>query len=370
MRREDSEVKQNQFADYLKRATELVMAWTGSRSGFGAMLGGKGGFSPTAELICESSFFNPRLPRDVVAGMFDMGSNWYRAQLVWQRLLFDEILTTPESFRPFPIWSLFWSMAKAEHRFLNRFLPFWSHEERLTGHLVSQMMERFKEFSTDWQGLARIQCQDNDSSCAIIYADTSANRQEALTGSDFAVIFDVRFPKHDPYLKVVRFQAKKACSSSTAIVDLQQLRQLLKTDRLVYFLFYHACESDAWSLPPTVMSAADVQKHLDKAEQERNRKGNAETVPTEKGKGTIKLNEWPGQYDFASFLTFAQADPRSEHGIFVRSATEAIRTACSGPTPDGSDGPPRRILVFTLGEPSAADDWPEQLRHVPSNIGK
>ena len=110
----------------------------GSRAGFGAFRKLGDVFHHTVALITESGLFSP--PWSEPARFFPDPEFWhfYGRRIPGARSrFFKDLLSAPKVYDPECLWALFWSLVKAEHEFLFRYLPFWSHEERLTGHLVS-----------------------------------------------------------------------------------------------------------------------------------------------------------------------------------------------------------------------------------------
>ena len=225
------------------------------------------------------------------------------------RSFFDQILASPSSYEPSSLWALFWALAQAEHEFLSRYVPFWSHEERLTGHLVSQIVERLEDFAPYWASLSGAPESESENHCRIFYADTATARRESLTGADFGLVIQARFGKQQPeYFKVARFQAKKVEKSGSALIDFDQVEALLNRPDVGYFIFYHFHDLKKWSLPPTVLSAGHFKSRLEELRVER-----ARIKGPELGKESKSVQDTG--YDFATFLTFALADPASEHGL-------------------------------------------------------
>jgi len=351
--------------DLVEKARQLVGAWTQSRFGWGAVLGQNQDY-PNIQLMESSSVFHPPLSYFGYSHCPFHGHRWLLG------MTYNEVLIHPDVFRPQAFWALFWALGKAEHRFVRRFIPSWSHEERLSGHFISQIAERIEEFSDDWSVLSQSSSPRRTTPhCSVFYADTATSRQEGITGSDFSLIVHMTFLDGEEFFKVARFQVKKVTESATAEVNLLQLRRMREIDNLGYYLFYYPHKPSGWTRPPTVVSANVINRALLESQPWNKQLNRREPLPSE-GRKSIKLNHGGfTKFDFASFVTFSQADIRGEHGVLAKSAIDAVRTAWSGPTPDGVDsdgsgGPPRQTLVITLGKPSSAPDWDDELR-VPPN---
>lgn len=253
-------------------------------------------------------------------------------------------LTSPNAFDPKCIWALFWALTKSEHQFALKYLPFWSHEERLTGHFVSQICERIAEFAMHWSSLT-----GNDpktSQLDVWYADTAAGNREKETGADLGLIVHGQYAGDDEFFKVARFQVKKVPSSNTARIDLSQTRVLLQSEGLGYYLFFHGQDRQDWRRPPSVAPASEFQYNLKKAEEALDE---GKSPGRELGKEDIQSVD-NKSFDFATFMTFAFADPAADFGAFARSKPAAVRILMGG-------GLPSRLAVISLGAPVQSTEW-------------
>lgn len=316
-----------------------------SRTGFGAFRKSGDLFRNTLSLILESGIFTP--PRSEASPWSDP-DYWYHFIYRFPGRyirFFKDILSKPSSFDPVCMWALFWALAKAEHEFLYRFVPFWSHEERLTGHLISQILERIEEFASPWRALAPTGKNSEESQLRFWYADIATNRQESVTGADLGLVVHAKFGAKDEFLKVLRFQAKKVTPSGRAKLDLDQTAALIATSNLGYYLFYHAQDKEQWHCPPTVCSASRFIELV----------GQKKSQSSSKGLGMEYVDAKEQGYDFASFITFAFSDPASDHGKLVATPRDAVTALTGGNSPSG---PPTRVLVITMGSQVPPADWP------------
>jgi hypothetical protein len=339
--------KKSSLDDLRAIAAAIAERPTASRAGFGAFRKSDDLFRNTVRLILESGLFAP--PQLGGAPFWPDPDYWYhflRRFPASQVRFFKEVLSQPSSYDPTCMWALFWALAKAEHEFLYRFVPFWSHEEGLTGHLLSQMLERIAEFAAPWRALAATGAKGEDSHLRFWYADIATNRQESLTGADLGLVVHAKFGGNEEFLKVLRFQAKKVSRSGRAKIDLDQTVALLGKAGLGYYLFYHAQDKEQWHRPPTVCSAGRFKQLVEERQQKS---------ASRKSLGMEYVNAKDDGYDFASFVTFAFSDPASEHGVLVGSPRDAVSTLTGGNFPGG---PPTRILVITMGSEVPPTDWP------------
>lgn len=329
--------------EYLRIASEIAQAPVRSRAGFGAFRHFEGVFWDSLRLVLDSSYFSPRQPNGPwPIPVFDP-EFWHffgRRHWITPRAFIESVLTSPASFSPNPLWALFWALAKAEHEFLHRYIPYWSHEERLTGHLVSQLIERLESFSSHW--IALNASADRESSCRIWYADTATARREAMTGADLGLIVQAKFGPQEEFFKVARFQSKKVGRNGTARIDIEQVEALLHRQKLGYYLFYHPLDRNSWSLAPTVRSASDFQNDLEQArQQQKGRHSLGEISKPVNGNG----------FDLGMFVTFALADAASDHGVLASTASEAVAAVMD------AGAPASRVLVVTLGEGTTPVQW-------------
>lgn len=310
-----------------------------SRQGFGAFRHYNGLLQDTARLVFESGLFT--LPQDWPWGPWPPDPEFWLFHRSFgcprHVQLFRRLLATPTCYHPPAIWALFWALAKAEHRFTERYLPFWSHEERLTGHLVSEIMERIGEFSPEWKDLARTNANTEPPRLELWYADLAASRREKETGGDLGLIVHGCLPGHREFFKVLRFQAKKVGPAGSLRLDIQQHEALAEHNHLGQYVLYHAADSDHWQLPPTVLPVSEV------------------TTTPEDAKAASKTI--PGRndgYDLAAFMTFAGSDPASSHGVL---ASDPRRAAAILLHERRRVPPPSRVVVITLGSPAVTVDW-------------
>ncbi len=342
---------------YIQIAADVCGDALRGRTGFGAFRHFEDLFRSSLKLALDSGFLVAGPPVPWFHG-HPFHEDWlYEASRYGsgRRGVLQSLLGVPASYDPRPVWALFWALAKAEHEFLRRYVPFWSHEERLTGHLVSQIVERAEEFGVYWSALSSGITDRPE--CRLWYADTAAGRRERATGADLGVVVQGRFSGGAEFFKVARFQAKKLDRPGYLRVDLEQLEHLLLGENLGYYLLYHRLADGAWTLPPTVASAQGVKYGIE--QQDRREK-----PPLERdwGQGEAYLQDSYGVYDLAMFLTFGLADPAAEAGVLCAEAHCAVSALMASGGP-----PPTRLLVVTLGSGTTEVDWRDLLHEWTSS---
>ncbi len=350
----DENSESRKFDNYIQLALDICEQHTRSRGGFGAFQKFRDICLNSMGMVFESGFFansNHQTPfqflNDEFFHEFYMRKGKFRLNF---RYFFEQILSNPASYSPNCLWSLFWALAKAEHEFLLRYTPYWSHEERLTGHLVSQIITRLEDFEVYWAALDDENETEDKSHCRIHYMDTATARRESLTGADLGLIIQARFSRQQEFFKAVRFQAKKVDKSGNARIDLNQTDALIRTKSLGYYLFYHRYDLQNWSPAPTVQPASNFEYHVEESRKNENKLSLSNDIKL----GEKTLGVTSGGYDFATFITFALADQASEHGVLAASAKEATSLLMSSNRnlPQLS-----RIVAVTLGSQASEIDW-------------
>ncbi len=160
------------------------------------------------------------------------------------------------------------ALVRAESRLCSRFLPQRSHEERLTGNLVSEIdsaffliRERFRALSQERYGESKV--------VDFYYYDLSrGGKAEKITGADLGLIFVLDLPDLPFMVRSLRLQAKKVHGSSR--IDIAQLHTLTShgADDSAY-LFYDM--DPATYCAPIVYPASSMEHRAKSAEKESNK---------------------------------------------------------------------------------------------------
>jgi len=178
-------------------------------------------------------------------------SRW--EQEVPENYLFGHSLTANPLIR-----ALFQVFASAEFEYCKLDLPQQSHEERLTGHLLSKLYYSLRFSSHSLQGVA-MEIYDRDVPIELAYHDLSANRREAITGSDFGIILHVRLPDTPEFVSCASFQAK-VLDRKKAYLPVNQAKDQLRfaSKRGAYCCFYDL--GDNTPFPPAVLSTQVIME--------------------------------------------------------------------------------------------------------------
>ena len=321
-----------------------------TRGGIGAYRKHRDILRDTVQLALESGNFAAPTPASCLA-VHPRLFHFYWEELgilPWDQF-FADWLVSPTVFRPQCLWALYWGLAKAELAFATRYVPMWSHDERLTGHLVSQVIERMEEFQPHWLELDRASGAP-ESTLNIWYADVAAGRLEKETGADLGLILHASYRGQSEFFKVVRVQAKKVGTSGSARIDVAQARVLTARDNLGYYVFYHGPDKDGWQLPPTVQSSAAVWNRIPSEIKEQK---NMQPARVRGSDGVASVGVRERGWDFAAFLAFSVSDLGATVGVPANTPEDAVTTLMRGV----GLPPPSRVVVITLGTPTAPVDW-------------
>lgn len=162
----------------------------------------------------------------------------------------------------------FKALIRAEVRFASRFVPQRSHEERLTGHLISEIgssIEIAKPYFYD----SALKFYNEKKFIDFFYFDMSkGGKLEKRTGADLAISVIIDLPDYPKMIKSFIFQSKKY--SHSIQLDLSQFEILTSyTAKGSGYLFY---DTSTFSLSsPFVLDTDDytLKQHYEKAIKEQ-----------------------------------------------------------------------------------------------------
>lgn len=180
------------------------------------------------------------------------------SHLIGQDVL-KQLINNPGLFQSPLFHLLFKTFVAAEGKFIKNYIPQNSHEERLTGHLVSEienglfiLHEYFEQKSDELYGV--------NVPLNFYYADLSANKQESLTGADLGLIFYVNLPDGQKHIRIAAIQAKKVYKTS-ARIDSNQLNTIIdEYGDNAYYMFY---DMTYGKLSPMIQRAEFVKREMD-----------------------------------------------------------------------------------------------------------
>lgn len=156
--------------------------------------------------------------------------------------------------------AVFEALARAESRLSLRFIPQRSHEERLTGNLVSELDAALFLIRPTFSELSR-QRYGEELAVDFFHCDLSQGGAiEKETGGDLAIILSVDLPDLPRLVRYAAFQVKK--SYGAASLPKGQFRTLVEQfgDAAAY-LFYDMVLSTLH--PPMVLDASELKRKCD-----------------------------------------------------------------------------------------------------------
>lgn len=169
-----------------------------------------------------------------------------------------QILNDEKQFSSPLFQLLFKSFVVAEGNFIKNYIPQNSHEERLTGHLVSEL-ENGLYILRDYFEEASKAIYGEKIPLNFYYADLSSNRQEKNTGADLGFIFYVNLPDFPKHIRIAAIQAKKAKKTS-ATIDIDQLNKIISAyEGNAYYMFYDMTSD---RLSPMIRRASAIKNTL------------------------------------------------------------------------------------------------------------
>lgn len=179
-------------------------------------------------------------------------------------------------FPDFGVWAFYWSIVVAQQRFSTLFAAQESHEERLTGHLLSEIFAASETIEEDIRttagtvadgmgpALAGVIAQRLDEmKVEFVYGDLSIKRQEQLTGADFGLIVQKATSDGDHRYVPIRFQAKCVPPSGKANLlrkeEPRQQYEALERSQCGYYVYYAKNGNGYGPIIPLVQSASSLR---------------------------------------------------------------------------------------------------------------
>ena len=148
------------------------------------------------------------------------------------KILLNEVVCENEMIDLF-----FKALIRAEIRFISRFIPQRSNEERLTGNLVSEIDSSIFLIKDQFQSLSLKSYSEKKTIDFYYYDLSKGGKVEKETGADLGFILVIDLPDHPFTVKSFIFQAKKI--NNKVQIDKEQYLKLKKIDdQCCGYLFY------------------------------------------------------------------------------------------------------------------------------------
>jgi len=181
---------------------------------------------------------------------------------------------------------LFKAFVFSEIKFINNYIPQNSHEERLTGHLISEIANSLHIISQTFREKAFELYQENID-LEFYYADLSSNNREKSTGADFGLIFHINLPDYPEIVKVAILQSKKF--NQRAKIDLNQIETLKNfADNSGFYCFYDMNNQERMS--PLIQGVNPILSILGKKDEKVKSKSLQRNEITERYDGGVPLS--------------------------------------------------------------------------------
>ncbi len=223
----------------------------------------------------------------------------------------------------------FQAFARAEIRLGLRFVPQRSHEERLTGHLISELEAAIQLCSEEFTAEA-VRRYSQPLQMDFVYSDLSrGGHVEKTTGGDFGLIFVLDIPDRPKLVRFAAIQAKRLERSTS--LDKRQFQTLSQNfEESAAYLFYD-CHFETLG-PPMMVSASDMKSR-------KAAKDSTSSFSVDQGfvfQQGLPLSLWlltefaaakagSSAQDFESaFKTFDRSEHQQDHCTFSRLAMVSI----------------------------------------------
>jgi len=205
---------------------------------------------------------------------------------------------------------LFKAFVYAEFRFIDKYIPQNSHEERLTGHLISEIANSLNIITETFKQKA-FELYNSELNLEFHYADLSSNRNEKITGADFGLFFHINLPDYQEKFNAAIMQAKKF--DKYAKIELEQLKTLEKfAEEFGYYCFYDMSMSEQNS--PLIQKAKTIKSII-----------NDNSYDTKSLQRKHIIERWDGGIPLSIFLIFEMLNPENENIKSFTNICEAIK---------------------------------------------
>lgn len=238
-------------------------------------------------------------------------------------------------------WLIYWAALEAQHRFSVVFCGIASHEERLTGHLVSELFAAKDRLVCEVTARMEI-CKTGRTDAVpkvldnllgglggdFAYADLSTKRQEQHTGADFGLIVKREFTSASDAFIPIRLQAKKSGRNGRANINAygrptrdDQLRRLTASG-IGHYIYYQTEMARSGPIAPLVQSADYIMKV---------------------GQPLGSVDTFLESLDFASFLLQLLINEREDLMAFPSLDEAVLRIV------EADEAPPGMIMAVATG---------------------
>ena len=157
----------------------------------------------------------------------------------------------------------FEAFARAESRLALRFVPQRSNEERLTGHLVSEMEAAIHLASVPFAAISKERYGEAKYIDFAYYDLSRGGHVEKDTGGDLGLILSVDLPDRPRLVSYAAIQAKKLYGSTS--LDKTQYNTLTGNYQAAAMYLFYDCEFSTLA-PPMIMPAIEMVRKKEEKE--------------------------------------------------------------------------------------------------------
>ena len=256
------------------------------------------------------------------------------------------LLKDETSFESPLFYLLFKAFVYAEIKFISNYIPQNSHEERLTGHLISEIANSLSIIKETFKEKA-FKLYQSDLDLEFHYADLSSNNREKHTGADLGLIFHINLPDYQEKVNVAIIQAKKF--NERASINLKQIETLKKyAENSAFYCFYDMNMKDRTS--PLIQRANSITSIFGNNKEDHLSK-------------SLKRDDITGQYGggipLSIFLIFEMLNPDNSSIISFSNIWEAKNFIDN----QNQHYKPERVLTVSIGGVSKSN---QDLRDISS----
>ncbi|MCL2064735.1 MAG: hypothetical protein FWG98_10265 [Candidatus Cloacimonetes bacterium] len=237
-------------------------------------------------------FYQKQVQSKYIHSFLTKNGMFYLRNLLKNEVAFDNPL----------FYMLFKAFVYAEIKFIYNFVPQNSHEERLTGHLVSEIANSLSIIKETFEQKA-FELYHSNVILEFHYADLSANNNEKNTGADLGLIFHINLPDYQEKVNVAIIQSKKF--NNNARIDLMQIDTLQKyAKNYAYYCFYDMNMDERNS--PLIQKANTITSFINNDKRES-------SCGIKSLDRTDIVNGWDGGIPLSIFLIFDMLNSENEN---------------------------------------------------------
>lgn len=245
----------------------------------------------------------------------------------WQ--IISSLLASPYHFENELLWPIYWAMFQASQEIADSLKDTNPHENVINGKLPEKLHQLLKLWA-----MPKITAMGYPLGMSYFGAlEIASTDEETRLGADFGLLVDIDLGGLK-CKKIALFQAKKAQEGKANVgSENEQLRKLLATSGLGYYMFYHQRAYSLRPQGPTICPAKDIAS-LD--------------VIQAKDLDSRSLHVHVHQlgWDLMSFMSFGLFLPNSDIGVTFVDIDDALNIAGGG----DAKNLPRFLNVYALSD--------------------